>query len=130
MLTGPSHDSRGHVYIVDAAQRTRKGRVLVYDTDGQLVRCIGPNIAGRSGSLGLVEGEVIDATDVAMLDSDTLLLSHCFRPSSVRLALLDFLTKPVSHAWERFWRCCLPLPCLSVLRDRASLRSAYGRRLQ
>jgi len=31
-----------------------------------------------------VEGEVIDATDVAMLDNDTVLLSHCFRPSAVR----------------------------------------------
>jgi len=31
-----------------------------------------------------VEGEVIDATDVAMLDNDTVLLSHCFRPSTVR----------------------------------------------
>ena len=72
------------MYIVDAAQRTRKGRILVYDTNGQLVRCIGPNISGQCSTFGLVEGEVIDATDVAMLDNDTVLLSHCFRPSAVR----------------------------------------------
>ena len=122
----PSPHNRGHVYIVDAAQRTRKGRVLVYDTNGQLVRCIGPDISGHGGNLGPVEGEVIDATDVAMLDSDTLLLSHCVRPSTVccehvpsRRFLEQFCSPSPAYAGARSavlspTSCLLPLARCSL----------------
>ena len=74
---------------MDAAQRTRKGRVLVYDTSGQMVKSFGPSILGQCSHLGAVEGEIIDATDVAMFNNDTLLVSHCFRPAPVSAGEFD-----------------------------------------
>ena len=79
---GVTSCSRGCVYIVDVAQRTRKGRVLVYDTEGKLVLSVGPSISGQCPDLGVVQGEIVDAMDVAMLNADSLLLSHCFQPAA------------------------------------------------
>jgi hypothetical protein len=99
--------ARGNIYIVDTAQRTRLGRVLVYDTNGNLVRCIGPNISGRymGSSHRIVEGEVIDATSVAMLNSDTLLLSHCFRPAPSTSSEGASDTAGIRHVISEFSTC-------------------------
>ena len=58
--------------------------------------CIGPNISGSCSHLGAVEGEIVDAADVAMLNADSLLLSHCFRPAAVR-ALQEHAPRSPPH---------------------------------